>query len=100
LLIVVEGLRVNVGVSGFLTSVDVPREDTCELALDGCLSTRPSMLLFTMPLADRVASRDDRFRFGDADASGDNCGKEVKTLGDPVLPSELVRPFSDGVVEM
>jgi hypothetical protein len=89
---VVEGLRFSGGVSGFQTSADVLRDGPCELAAEPC---RDFALPSTRVLADRDVPRDDSFRFGDADASGDNEGKEVKTFGEAGFASELVRRFPD-----
>ena len=99
LLIVVEGFRFSTGVSGLFTSAEVLLDEPCDVLPDGCRSTRPAEPPSPNPLADRVASRDERFRFGDPAASGDSDGKEVSTLGDPGFASELVRPLLDGVAE-
>ena len=54
----------------------------------------------TKLLDERVASREDRFRRGDADASGDRDGKDVRTFGDPGFASVLVRPLVDAEPEI
>ena len=83
----VDGFRFRVGVLGPLTSAEALLDDACEVDADAWRLPSTSRLL------DRVPSREGRLRFGDADASGDNDGKDVKTLGDPGFASVLVRPL-------
>jgi hypothetical protein len=89
---VVEGLRFKVGVSGCRISADALRDGPCEPVFE---AWRVFPLPSTRSLTDRVASRDERFRLGDAEASSDKEGKEVKAFGDPGFASELVRAFTD-----
>jgi hypothetical protein len=74
-----------------LSSAEVLLDGRRELPADGrrptWSSTAPSIRL----LLDLVASRDERFRFGDVEESGDRDEKEVKTFGDAGTASDPVR---------